>query len=68
MSQQQQQQTGAQATPSARGMIQAADGQLCFPLGGGGARPMPAVGLGTFQAKGEAAYDAVAEALRVREL
>lgn len=57
---------GAQATPSAPGMIQTADGQLCFPLEGG-VRPMPAVGLGTFQVKGEAAYDAVAEALRVRQ-
>jgi hypothetical protein len=57
---------GAQATPSAPGMIQTADGQLCFALEGG-VRPMPAVGLGTFQVKGKAAYDAVAEALRVRQ-
>jgi len=60
-------QKGAQATPTAPGMVKAEDGQLCFELRASEARPMrmPAVGLGTFQVKGAAAYDAVAEALRV---
>jgi hypothetical protein len=40
--------------------------QASYPLGPEGTLPMPAVGLGTFQVKEEAGYEAVKAAIKVR--